>query len=188
MMSSVWMIRPGLVTGAIFSLGACLLWLLIEQDLSAGALLRSAAWGFIAWPVYVILWVAVCHGEEFENSQALASAEGAGGDRALYTAAARSCARGDIGCRVPGPGYRRGRPGYFQLKGGRTVKNRWLTGPVRCGFWLSIRTPCCCADLGVRDTQSLQDRHLLPLWSTRSPPAYSRNFRINDLIEEVLSR
>jgi hypothetical protein len=132
-MSSVWMIRPGLVTGAIFSLGACLLWLLIEQDLSAGALLRSAAWGFIAWPVYVMLWVAVCHGEEFENSRALASAEGAAGTAPLYRAAARSCARGDIGCRVPGPGYRRGRPGYFQLKGWshREEPLAYRAGPMR---------------------------------------------------------
>jgi hypothetical protein len=60
MMSSVWMIR--LVTGAIFSLGTCLLWLLVEQDLSAGALLTIAGGGFIVWPVWVILWIAVGHG------------------------------------------------------------------------------------------------------------------------------
>jgi MtN3 and saliva related transmembrane protein len=35
------------------------------------------------------------------------------------------------------------------------VENRRLTGLIRCCFWLSILTLCGCADLGVRDTQSL---------------------------------
>jgi hypothetical protein len=101
MMSSVWMIRSGLVTGAQFSLGACLSWLLVEQDLSAGALLTSAGWGFIVWPLWVILWVAVCHGEELEDSRALASREGAGVDR-LYTAAAHHGGRLSVLLRRPG--------------------------------------------------------------------------------------
>jgi hypothetical protein len=46
MMSNVWMVRLGLVTGAIASLGAGLFWLLLEQDLSARALPAGAAWGF----------------------------------------------------------------------------------------------------------------------------------------------
>jgi MtN3 and saliva related transmembrane protein len=35
------------------------------------------------------------------------------------------------------------------------VKNHWIAGLIRCGFWLSILTLCGCGNLGVRDTQSL---------------------------------
>jgi MtN3 and saliva related transmembrane protein len=35
------------------------------------------------------------------------------------------------------------------------VKNHWVAGLIRCGFWPSILTLGGCASLGVRDTQSL---------------------------------
>jgi hypothetical protein len=115
MMSSVWMIRSGLVTGARFSLGACLSWLLVEQDLSAGALLTIAAWGFIVCSLWVILWVAVCHGEELEDSRAQPRrSHGAGGEP---SAAAREQLGAVRARHMPGPG-RPFRPGQSGNRGG----------------------------------------------------------------------
>jgi hypothetical protein len=83
MMSNVWMMRLGLVTGAIASLGAGLFCLLLEQDLSARALPTSAAWGFLVWLVWVFLWIVVSHGEALEDLRHQLRQRGAGVDRPL---------------------------------------------------------------------------------------------------------
>jgi hypothetical protein len=83
MMSNVWMMRLGLVTGAIASLGAGLFWLLLEQDLSARALPASAAWGFLVGLVWVFLWIVVSHGEALEDLRHHLRQSGAGVDRVL---------------------------------------------------------------------------------------------------------
>jgi hypothetical protein len=83
MMSNVWMMRLGLVTGAIASLGAGLFWPMLEPDLSARALPTSAAWGFLVGLVWVCLWIVVSQGEALEDLRHHVRQRAAAVDRAV---------------------------------------------------------------------------------------------------------
>ena len=66
----IWL-RTWLRVGAWIAVLGSLLWLLAERQISAAALLRSAAWGIVVWVGCGLIWIGLEYGQEREDAHAV---------------------------------------------------------------------------------------------------------------------
>lgn len=58
--------REWLRVGAVISIAAGLLWLLMERDIGQAALLRSTLWALVVWVVSSVAWIGLQYGQWHE--------------------------------------------------------------------------------------------------------------------------